>query len=148
MTPKIKFEHVLLVWVSVISVWLTASVSASRLVSPIRHPVLPSPSCSGLPPVSLELQWPGGRADSRCRLRRARHPLWLYLAWHRAHRWQALLHLGPTQVCNTKGNAAGSHGQETQGTDNFTISLFLFFFCQKLPACILLLFISLYVKSQ
>lgn len=41
----------------------------------IRHPGLPSSIFSGLPPVPLELQRPGRRADSGCGLRRARHPL-------------------------------------------------------------------------
>lgn len=80
-----------------------------------RHPGLPSSSCTGLPPVSLELQWPGWCEGSRSGLWRTWHSIWLHLAGHRAHRWQALLHLGPSQVPAAQRDAAEHHGQETQG---------------------------------
>lgn len=84
----------------------------------LRHPVFPSFGLPWLPPVPLELQWPRRCAGSRCRIWWAWHSLWLHLAGYWAHRWEALLYLGSTQVCLTKGNAAGYHGQETQGTDS------------------------------
>lgn len=115
------FPHIVCVaaWLHfvLITVILLPFILHNCFVSFLRHPGLPTFGCSGLPPVSLELQWPGRRPVGGCGLWRARYSLWLHLAWYWAHRREALLHLGSAQVCFTQGNAAGSRGKETQGKD-------------------------------
>lgn len=104
------------VWLSNPMHYLVLDLVSVYLLTSFRHTSLPSDICSGLPPVPLELQWPGRCSGGGCKLWWTRHPLRLYLAWHRAHGWQALLHLGSTQIFITKGNAAGPQGQKAQGT--------------------------------
>ena len=69
----------------------------------------------GIPPVPLELPRRGRRQGRRRRLRRARDAVRRPLARHRAHRRQAVLHLGQRLVSQTQGAHRGHRLEGPQG---------------------------------
>ena len=99
-----------------------ARQDAARGPSPVRvahrRDAAPAALRPRLPPVPVELQRRGRRALRARAVRGARHPVRRALARHRAHRRQAVLHVGLVQVPQARRRCSTARRHRAQDGDH------------------------------